>query len=172
MKNEQQPDLWTAYNGTAGYVARPASRERAVREVKDGTLSARQKTIRVHLATAGVRGMTWKELSDLLNIHHGSVSGALSNMHAMGAVFMLRQQRDRCHPYVHAMFRDSFTAEERYDEPARTRNSRRNELLTELLETCREAVENGWSASMQHAVTSVVSMLNEHDNNINAEKQG
>lgn len=169
--NEQQPDLWTAYNDTAGFVARPASRERAIREVQDGELSARQKTIRVRLATAGAEGMTWKELGEALGLHHGKVSGALSNMHALGAVFMLRTQRDRCHPYVHAMYRDWFSEDERYDEPARTRNSRRNELMTELLNTCREAVENGWSTGMQHAVTNIVSMLNEHDHNIISQKQ-
>lgn len=170
MNHEQQPDLWAAYNGTGGFVARPASRERAIREVQDGTLSARQKAIRVRLATAGRHGMTWKELGDLLGLHHGSVSGALSNLHKMGAVFMLREQRDRCHPYVHAMYRDWFAEDERYDEPVRTKRTQRNDLLEELLNTCREAVENGWSASMQQAVTSVVSMLDEHDN-INAQKQ-
>ncbi len=169
--NEQQPDLWTAYNDTAGFVDRPASRERAFREVEDDSLSIRQQAILTYLEGAGTKGMTWKQLSNLLGLHHGQVSGALSNMHKCGVVFMMRQQRDRCHPYVHSMFREWFTDEERYDEPARTRNSKRNELMNELLNTCREAVENGWSASMQSTVTNIVSMLNDHDNNINAQKQ-
>ena len=139
MSNEsneqQQPELWLGYNETSGYVLRPASQERAWREINDGSLSQRQQDIRIELAMAGVEGMTWKELGDKLGLHHGKISGALSNMHACGAVFMLREQRDRCHPYVHSMYRD------------------------------------GWSASMQDGVNRIVTMLDDYDNNINAQRK-
>ena len=169
--NEQQPELWLGYNETSGYVLRPASQERAWREINDGSLSQRQQDIRIELAMAGVEGMTWKELGDKLGLHHGKISGALSNMHMCGAVFMLREQRDRCHPYVHSMYRDWLDEDKRYDEPTKTRNGKRNQLIGELLETCRFAAANGWSASMQDGVNRIVTMLDDYDNNINAQRK-
>ena len=165
----EQLDLWTAYNDTAGFVDRPASRERAVREVADGSLSIRQQAILIYLEDAGREGMTWKQLSDLLGLHHGKISGALSNMHKCGVVFMQVAQRDRCHPYVHAMYRETFSPDERYDQPARTRNNKRNDLLNQLLEACRNANEIGWSTGMTNAINNIVATLDEHDNK--SEKQ-
>lgn len=159
----EQLNLWTAYNDTAGFVDRPASRERAFREVEDGSLSARQQAILDCLEDAGRQGMTWKQLGDLLGLHHGKVSGALSNMHKGGVVFMLVAQRDRCHPYVHEKYRDTFQTVERYDQPARTRNNKRNDLLNELLETCRVASQNGWSFGMTENINRVIATLDAHD---------
>ncbi len=133
----EQETLWLAYGETAGYVQRPASKERAVREVKDDTLSKRQLLISEYLDSAWLQGMTWKELSDKTSLHHGKVSGALSNLHGKGVVFMLRKQRNKCHPYILARYRSQFADDEVFDEPARTRNGTRNALLAELLEVCR-----------------------------------
>jgi len=159
----EQQTLWAAYNDTGGFVDRPASRDRAEREIADGSLSQRQQAILELLALAGKNGMTWKQLGDRLGLHHGKVSGALSNMHKCGVVFMLQQRRDRCHPYVHAMFRDLYEVEQRFDLPARTKGNQRNDLLNELLETCRIAAELGWSAGMTDAVNSIVATINAHE---------
>lgn len=48
----------------------------------------------------GSHGLTWRELADLWNEHHGVCSGALSNLHRSGSIVRLRQTRDRCGVYV------------------------------------------------------------------------
>ncbi len=133
----EQETIWLAYGESAGYVQRASSKERAVREVKDGTLSKRQQLLLVFLNSAGTNGLTWHELANITGLHHGQVSGALSNLHNAGMVFMLRTQRNKCHPYVYKEFRNNFTNAETHDEPVRTRNGRRLALLSELLEVCR-----------------------------------
>jgi hypothetical protein len=115
-----------------GFVNRPASKQRAKREAKDGTRSMRHKKIAKQLEWAGRRGATWKELGERLGLHHGQISGALSNMHKNGEVFSLVEQRDRCHPYVHVMFRDSYLSEQRYDEPAKTASATKDEEIERL----------------------------------------
>ncbi len=161
MKSDMQ--LFTPYNGTGGYVERPASIERAVREAQDGTLSKRQSDIVEQLDLAGAQGATWKTLGQLLNLHHGQVSGALSNLHKAGEVFMLRAKQQRCHAYVLRRYRWAYTDEQVFDTPATTRAGERTALLNELYATCQSANEVGWSAGMQHAVTTIVDMIAQHD---------
>ena len=160
----EQLEIWAAYNDTAGYVNRPASKQRAMQELNGGVLGKRQQAILDVLDAAGANGMTWKELGDQLGLHHGKISGALSNMHLFGVVFMLRLTKDRCHPYVHAKFRDEWTAEARYDEPAKTRTSERKELLEQLLSVCRKAVGEDflYYASINDIIESV-DMIDAHD---------
>jgi len=155
--------LFTPYNGTGGYVERPASMERAMREVMQGVLSARQQALLDALFDAGPTGATWRTLGQLLNLHHGQVSGALSNLHKEGMVFMLRKQQDRCHPYVSYRYRFAYNDDDVYDKPVETRAGQRKALLDDLYATCASAVEMGWSASMQDAVSSCVDRLREHD---------
>lgn len=122
------------YDNTTGYVNQPASRERAYTEAADGTASERMKMILAHLATAP-DGMTWKQLGDLLGYHHGQISGALSNLHKSGAVFMLKAKRNKCHPYVHDFWRNRYDTTERIDEPVKTKTNQRLDDLEELLDT-------------------------------------
>lgn len=76
----------------------------------------------------------------MLSLHHGQVSGALSNLHRKGHVFMLRQKRDRCHPYVHWSHVEQYDPVDRIDEPTQTfANQRRNVerlILDEILRDC------------------------------------
>lgn len=44
--------------------------------------------------------MTVKELRATLEVHHGSASGALSNLHKSGDIARLAQMRDRNKVYV------------------------------------------------------------------------
>jgi len=161
MKTDLQ--MFVPYNGTGGYVERPASIERAVREAQDGTLSARQQAVVDALYAAGVKGATWRTLGQLLNLHHGQVSGVLSNLHKAGEIFMLRTKHDRCHPYVFHSYRIAYTDEQVFDTPATTRAGERTALLNELYTTCQTAKDIGWSAGMQQAVTTIVDMIAAHD---------
>jgi len=159
----EQLEIWTAYNDTEGYVERPASRERAIREAQNGTAGDRQQAILRLLDAAGPQGMTWKDLGDELGLHHGKISGSLSNMHLGGLVFMLRKTKDRCHPYVHPNYKDNWSAEERYDEPARTRAGKERELHAALLQACCDAAAFGWSESIHKDIESIVSMINHYE---------
>ena len=89
---------------TAGHAGSDTSRERAVREARDGTVSARQaRTVRL-LAASGARGLTWKDLSEATGWHHGQSSGVLSTLHKSGAIVRLALRRDRSLIYVDRRF--------------------------------------------------------------------
>ena len=160
----EQLEIWTQYNGTGGYVDRPSSRDRAFAEIADGSFSQRQQGIYQLLREAGSDGMTWKQIGDILGLHHGKVSGALSNMHGGGMIFMLKQRRDKCHPYVHALYRGSYAVEDRYDKPARTKSNARMDLLEALLVACKKAVDEDflYYASINDIIESVV-MIDDYD---------
>lgn len=48
----------------------------------------------------GARGVTARELGEHMNTHHGSASGALSNLHRKGKLVRLQERRDRQSVYV------------------------------------------------------------------------
>lgn len=121
-----------AYSGTQGHVDRPASIERAEREARDGTAADRSLQI-LALLRANPLGLTWGEVADRLDLHHGQASGALSNLHKTGRVFMLREKRGRSHPYVHEDFRTAYTETERFDTPAQTRGGKIRELERQIV---------------------------------------
>lgn len=144
-----QPDLFSitdddvlTYNGTTGAVNQPASQQRATKEAKSGEATERAKRILQHLQHK-TAGMTWQELAPVLNLHHGQMSGALSNLHKSGHVFMLREQRNRCHPYVHSSLRHLWREEERIDQPAQTRAGKRKNDLERLLELVIDGIRVG-----------------------------
>ena len=113
------------YNGTAGFVDRPASRMRAVEEARSGVASARQQEILATLDRMGVRGGTWREVQAVRQtLHHGQISGALSVLHKVGHVFQLRAMRDGCHPYVTVRYRRDYNLVDVFDEPAKTSNGK------------------------------------------------
>lgn len=125
-------DSLFAYGDTAGFVNMPASRSRAIEEASSGKFSARAILVLNRLADYP-EGLTWRELGSMMNLHHGQVSGVLSNLHRKGMVFMLHQQRDRCHLYVHANHRNRFTPLERIDDPTRTQASIKRDLEKRIL---------------------------------------
>jgi len=127
-------DNYNTYAGTSGYVNQPASLARAITEANNGTSTERARHIMTYLAYKQ-EGMTWRQLAETMNLHHGQISGALSNLHKSGHVFMLRQQRNKCHPYVHSIYRDQYTPEQRIDEPVKTKSNQRLTDLEELLDT-------------------------------------
>ena len=90
----------TPYAGTSGWKGSEASRDRALEDDADGTTSKRQKQTLVALGTAGIRGLTWKDLSEITGWHHGQSSGCLSVLHLEGMVARLKERRNRCSIYV------------------------------------------------------------------------
>jgi hypothetical protein len=90
----------TPYAGTSGWKGSEASRDRAVQDDADGTTSKRQKETLVSLGAAGIRGLTWKDLSEITGWHHGQSSGCLSVLHLEGLVARLKERRNRCSIYV------------------------------------------------------------------------
>lgn len=151
------------YNGTAGYVPTAASKERAVREVQDGTLSTRLQRVLTVLDERSTQGATWREIAYTLNLHHGQASGALSTLHRMGCVFSLRDKRNKCHPYVHAKYRAAFAEQRRQDTPSATRAGTKRQLLATLREECEAACRDGFTDDNITAIIGVLDSLREHD---------
>jgi len=99
-------DTVLPYAGTSGWSGSDTSKARAVGQDSDGTTSRRQSETLKALEVSGHAGMTWKDLSDTLSLHHGSSSGLLSVLHKAGKIERLRQSRDKCKVYVHPDFVD------------------------------------------------------------------
>jgi hypothetical protein len=94
----------TPYAGTSGWSGSDTSKERAKREDADGTTGLRQRQTLTHVRHQEERGLTWKELSEITNWHHGSSSGALSVLHKDGILVRLTQRRNKCAIYVSPEF--------------------------------------------------------------------
>ena len=89
------------YNGTSGWSGSESSYDRAVGADRSGTTLTRQQTVLRLVRKAGERGLTWREVSDLMErAHHGTVSGALSVLHKEGLIERLIERRNRCQVYV------------------------------------------------------------------------
>jgi hypothetical protein len=163
-----QPDLFSTagddddfmpYNNTAGYVNQPASVERAATEATTGAATKRAQDI-LKLLSNHDEGLTYQQVCELMNLHHGQASGALSILHKSGLVFMLKEKRNKCHPYVHIKHQWIFNADERIDEPAQTSAGARREQLEQLL----EAVLIGVANNLIHdaAVINIAKTLKQH----------
>jgi hypothetical protein len=131
MKTSDHPSL--PYNGKSGHVAASkTSTARAVFEDSSGVTSKRQLAI-LDALDAAPDGKTWKELSADFNVHHGSISGALSVLHKCGRVFALKQTRDNSQIYHHNNRRSDFNDAERLDFPVKTAHAQASDALDALL---------------------------------------
>jgi DNA-binding transcriptional regulator GbsR (MarR family) len=90
----------TPYAGTSGWSGSVTSRQRAEQQDSNGTTKVRQITALTHLRHNSERGLTWKELSEITNWHHGQASGVLSVLHRAGLIARLKETRNRCLVYV------------------------------------------------------------------------
>ena len=88
------------YNGSSGWAGSNTSRARAEHADRIGITTQRQQATLKHLIDAGSDGLTWRDLSALTGEHHGSTSGALSNLHKAGVILRLADTRNRCAIYV------------------------------------------------------------------------
>lgn len=133
------------YWGTAGWqdaAAQSPSRERAIRESSDGTLSKRMADVLALAATQGTVGITFRDIDRALGTHHGQSSSALSNLHKQGQLFRLTEyRREKCSVYIHPVFADRFSPQEYTRQPSETAAERRKKeaqqnerLIKELMD--------------------------------------
>ena len=139
---------------TFGHVNRDTSTERATTEADNGTATERALRIleALHHQTGG---LTWNELGEQLGLHHGQVSGALSNLHKNGRVFMLRTKRGKSHPYVHNRYRNAYLDDERYDTPAQTRANKIRETEREIIDVLLAEYDRGFSLADDYLHTLI-----------------
>lgn len=88
-------------NRNSGYSGSDTSAARAYDADTSGATRHRQATTIRLLHAAGRDGLTWKELDIATGWqHHGTTTGALSNLHKAGAIARLTDVRSRCKVYV------------------------------------------------------------------------
>jgi DNA-binding MarR family transcriptional regulator len=100
LKN--QPEL--PYNGTSGHSGTDTSRQRALSADRSGKTALRQAQALNLLSQRDMLGLTWKELSQITGLHHGTASGVLSVLHKTGRIARLKESRDGCKVYVDVSF--------------------------------------------------------------------
>ena len=154
------PTLFDQPEEPTPYVAgSDTSRERAQREDADGTATRRRQLIMSRLFNAPF-GMTWREMAKETGLHHGQVSGALSVLHKQGRIAMLKDKRDKCHPYVHPKYFDDYQGL-LILEPAQTLAGRRQQAINEVLQAARAFCQTGLNA---HAIREALQILDSLDN--------
>lgn len=90
-----------AYAGTSGWSGTDTSRERAKRNDATGRTATTQKAILDAVECSGFDGMTVAEIRQQFpDRHHGTLSGALTNLHMEGRLFRLKAKRMGCKIYV------------------------------------------------------------------------
>lgn len=98
------------YNGSSGHSGSSSSKERADHLDKSGKTSKYQNIIMDFLRDKQEFGATWKEIAELLGVHHGTASGALSVLHKVGLIERLKETREKSKIYVlpeFVMFRET-----------------------------------------------------------------
>lgn len=88
------------YAGTSGHSGTTTSKARVDKEDHDGTTGKRQRQVLDEVTDHMAYGLTVKELREILELHHGQVSSALSILHKEGLLSRLSEARDRCKVYV------------------------------------------------------------------------
>lgn len=120
------------YNGTQGSVAVATSINR---------LTPRLEEVMDKLHDHGTSGMTWREIATELGLHHGQASGALSNLHRLGVVFVRKGwQREKCQVYVHGDYRTHFEDFMCVDTPVRTKQT---QMIGAVLDAAQAVVDSG-----------------------------
>lgn len=94
--------LYPEPDGTAtgGWSGSETSRERAVRERDDGTLSARSRQVYALVVASGAQGVTDPEVQHAFRLGHGASSGALTRLHRQGRIARTTERRNRNQVYV------------------------------------------------------------------------
>lgn len=123
--NDQLPLL--PYAGSSGWRGSEASRDRAFIDDANGTTSLRQRVALKRVWDQEFRGLTWKELGEIENIHAGQSSGVLSVLHKEGLLVRLKERRNRCSIYVAPIY-----VREREVSP-RALNGSKDEICKEIL---------------------------------------
>lgn len=82
---------FTPYAGTMGWDG-------------SGATSLNQSQTLNHVRAQGERGLTWFELAEIMNWHHGTASGQLSVLDKVGLLRRLKEKRGRSSVYVLAQY--------------------------------------------------------------------
>lgn len=69
-----------------------------------GATSLNQSQTLNHVRAQGERGLTWFELAEIMNWHHGTASGQLSVLDKVGLLRRLKEKRGRSSVYVVAQY--------------------------------------------------------------------
>jgi hypothetical protein len=117
----------TPYAGTSGWKGSEASYARVMLEDSNGTTSLRQRVALKRVWDQEFRGLTWKDLGEIENLHAGQSSGVLSVLHKQGLIVRLKERRNRCSIYVAPPF-----VKEREVSP-RNLNGSKDEICREIL---------------------------------------
>ncbi len=96
----QQIQAELPYNGTSGHSGTETSEERALHADRSGKTALRQAQALNLLSERTFQGITWKELSEVTGLHHGTASGVLSVLHKAGRIARLKDSRNGCKVYV------------------------------------------------------------------------
>lgn len=96
----QQIQAELPYNGTSGHSGTDTSKERALHADRSGKTALRQAQALNLLSERTFHGITWKELSEVTGLHHGTASGVLSVLHKAGRIARLKDSRNGCKVYV------------------------------------------------------------------------
>jgi DNA-binding HxlR family transcriptional regulator len=88
------------YDGTSGWSGSDTSKDRAIDADSSGLTGERQIKILEALSLSGDSGLTWIELQQIIPLHHGTLSGALSVLHKEGVIARLTERRNKCKVYV------------------------------------------------------------------------
>jgi hypothetical protein len=69
---------------------------------EDAEFGRRQRQAQVYglVMSAGAHGVTWRDVSESLDVHHGVSSSALSNLHLDKHIVKLAERRNGCGIYV------------------------------------------------------------------------
>jgi DNA-binding MarR family transcriptional regulator len=69
-----------------------------------GATNLNQSLTLNHVRAQGERGLTWFELAEIMNWHHGTASGQLSVLDKVGLLRRLKEKRGRSSVYVVAQY--------------------------------------------------------------------
>ena len=97
---------YVPYNGTAGWSGTDTSKQRALYNLRTGKEYNNQQKALALINDADSAGLTWKELSEHTDMHHGTASGVLSVLHKSGAILRTTKVRNGCKVYMHIAFTD------------------------------------------------------------------
>jgi hypothetical protein len=151
-------------------VQRQTSIDREEYQRTSGETKERAKRFLPILETSERLGATWKEMQRRyenaygVQLHHGQISGLLTNLHKAGKVFICsKMKRENCFVYLHCKYKDWFAEEDRFDTPVQTKAGIRRACLEEVVAQLRVLSEKEERLSYSEFSQTVVDILETFD---------
>jgi DNA-binding transcriptional ArsR family regulator len=98
---------YVPYGGTAGWSETDTSQERALFNLRTGREYNNQQKALALIKQSAEEGLTWKELSQATDMHHGTATGVLTVLYKSGAILRTNKVRNRCRVYMDISFTDT-----------------------------------------------------------------